>query len=369
MKKVFNLGVIGGSINSTIGQTHFISSKLDGKWKFVSGVFSRNSKDNAKSAIKYGIDKNRIYKNISIFLEKEKSKIDAILVLTDTPSHVEILKKIFSFSIPVICEKPLFSDKNETKKLEKFIKKEQFLKVTYNYAGYPLVREIKKIVKKRKIGEIKQFNFEMIQDSFIGNISKNIKPKKWRLKDGFVPNISHDLGSHLVYLCFYLFDKFPKKVNAKYFSSLNFKNLFDNGYFWLNLEKKIYGKITLSKTTYGSRNDLTLKIIGDKGSLLWKHTNPEEIIFTNERGISQILDRGSSIYEAKKKRYNRYKVGHPDGFLEAFANTYGDIYDELMNYKKGVKNKNFNDFKISKQIINFFNQASYSNKYGKWVNI
>ena len=72
MQKVFNLGVIGGSIKSTIGQTHFISSKLDGKWKFISGMFSRNSKDNVKSAIKYGIDKNRIYKNISIFLEKRK---------------------------------------------------------------------------------------------------------------------------------------------------------------------------------------------------------------------------------------------------------------------------------------------------------
>tara|TARA_A100001015_G_C15022960_1_gene728953 strand:+ start:1853 stop:2962 length:1110 start_codon:yes stop_codon:yes gene_type:complete len=369
MQKVFNLGVIGGSIKSTIGQTHFISSKLDGKWKFISGVFSRNSKDNIKSAIKYGIDKKRIYKDIPIFLKKEKSKIDAILLLTDTPSHVKILKKIFSQSIPVICEKPLFSNKNEVKKLEKFVKQKQFLRVTYNYSGYPLIREIKKIIKKRKIGEIKQFNFEMIQDSFVGNISKNIKPKKWRLKDGFIPNLSHDLGSHLIYLCFYLFDKFPTKVNAKYFSSLNFKNLIDNGYFWLNLNKKIYGKITLSKTIYGSRNDLILRITGDKGSVLWKHTNPEQIIFTNEKGVNQILDRGSSVYEAKKNRYNRYKVGHPDGFLEAFANIYGDIYEDLIDYKNGKKEKNFNDLKISKKIVNFFDKASYSNKYGKWINI
>ena len=70
------------------------------------------------------------------------------MVLTDTPSHVKILKKIFSLSIPVICEKPLFSNNNEVKKLERFLKEEQFLRVTYNYAGYPLIREIKKIIKK-----------------------------------------------------------------------------------------------------------------------------------------------------------------------------------------------------------------------------
>ena len=111
MKKNLCLGFIGGGINSTIGRMHYLASKLDNKWKLVSGFFSRNKKINFKSGGVYNINKSRIYNSLDKFVQYESNQLDAIALLTPTPDHSKILKKLTKIKIPIICEKPLINSK------------------------------------------------------------------------------------------------------------------------------------------------------------------------------------------------------------------------------------------------------------------
>ena len=366
MKKNLCLGFIGGGTNSTIGRMHYLASKLDNKWNLVSGFFSRNKKINLKSGDVYNVNKSRIYNSLNDFIENESSQLDAVALLTPTPSHSKILKKLIKINIPIICEKPLINSKNQMKEVKSlFSNKNKLIRVTYNYTGYPILRELKKIIKKKKIGKIKQFFFYMPQNAFVKKTISKIKPKLWRLNDTGYPNILGDLGSHLVHMCDFLIEKTPNKVLAKFFNHSNYK-IVDNALITAKIEKDIFGQFVVSKTNPGISNGLELKIVGSKKTIFWKQIDPEKLIMFNLDGTKTILDRSSAVYEANKERYNRYKPGHPSGFLEAFANIYLDLANEII-FKK--KNDYTFGLKSSQKISNFCDASIKSDKTGRWIKV
>jgi len=371
-KKKFHLGFLGGGINSTIGNIHHLASKLDGRWNLTSGFFSRNKKINHKSALSYDVDLKRTYSNFNDFIKNEKYKIDAVALLVPTPERYDYLQKLSKYKIPIISEKPLVENYSQCLKLEKLFKVKNFLRVTYNYTGYPLIKELREIIKKGYLGKIKQIHFEMPQDSFTNLTSKKIFPKKWRLKDNGIPNISHDLGSHLVSLIYFLLDEYPSSVICDYFKSSKFKNLIDNGYFWLNFKSGIKGTFWISKSTPGVRNGLKIRIFGEKKGSQWLQNRPEELLIYNENGSLEKIDNLTLKLTAHLKKYNRYKVGHPAGFLEAFANLYSEYADQLEMFfqnKKKLKDERLFDLKNSTNISKFFKAASKANKNKKWTKI
>ena len=366
MKKNLSLGFIGGGKNSTIGKMHFLASRLDNRWKLVSGFFSRNKKSNLASGVTYNINRSRVYDSLKSFIKNEKKKLDAVVLLTPTPTHYKILKDLIKMYLPIISEKPLINSADQMKKINKiFLKKKKFIKVTYNYTGYPILRELKEIIRRKKIGEIKQFFFYMPQNAFVSKTSQKIKPKAWRLKDIEYPNIFGDLGSHLINMCDFLFEKTPNKVFAKFFNHSKYK-IIDNAYFMTEMDKKIFGQFIISKTCPGISNGLELKIIGTTKTVVWKQDNPEKLLFLNIDGTKTVFDRSSAIYEANKDRYNRYKPGHPSGFLEAFANIYHDVANEIVSKKKN--NYTFG-LKSSQKISNFFDASIKSDNSGKWIKV
>ena len=365
MKTNLSLGFIGGGINSTIGKMHYLASRLDNKWKLVSGFFSTKKKINSKSGINYNVNKSRVYNSLESFIKYEKKKLDAIVLLTPTPTHSKILKDLKNINLPIISEKPLINSADQMKKVNNIFLRKNTIRVTYNYTGYPILRELKEMLKNKKIGQLKQFFFYMPQNAFISKTSQKIKPKTWRLNDIGYPNILGDLGSHLINMCDFLFEKTPNRVFAKFFNHSKFK-IIDNAYFMTEINKNIFGQFIISKTFPGISNGLELKIIGTKKTVVWKQDDPEKLLLLNIDGTKTIFDRSSAIYEANKDRYNRYKPGHPSGFLEAFANIYYDIANEIISKKKN--NYTFG-LKSSQKISNFFDASIKSDKSGKWIKI
>ena len=367
MKLNLKLGFIGGATNSTIGKIHYISSKLDDRWKLVSGCFSRNKKINFSTGNYYNVEKKRIYSDLSSFIKYEKGNIDAVVVLTPTPNHSNIVKKLLKNNFAIICEKPLVENFNEIISIKKLIKKHTYLRVTYNYTGYPMIRELKHMIERNYLGKVNQLNFEMPQDSFTRSTKSKISPKQWRLKDRKNPNICSDLASHLYNLSYFLIKYYPTKVMTNYFSNSKYKKIIDNAYFWLKYKSSINANYWISKTATGIRNGLKIRILGEKKSAYWYQMRPEELYILNNDGSSQIFDRGSRKLVAHKKRYNRYKSGHPSGFIEAFANLYSDLADDLINHKKGkYKNIYTFDFYNSLEISKFFKASNTSNKKKSW---
>lgn len=331
-----SIGFIGGSLNSAVGYTHFVASSMDNKWILNAGCFSTNTQRNRESAQAYGVASDRVYDDWQGMIEKEKERLDAIVIMTPTPAHFEIVITCLKEDIPVICEKSLATSSSDSEKiLEVRNLKKGFLAVTYNYSGYPMVRELKKLIQKGNLGKIQHFQVEMPQEGYLRVDAQGNKPipQLWRLSDGQVPIIHLDLGSHLHHLIHYLVGQKPLDVIADQNSYGWFPGVIDNVTCLCRYSDNIQGQMWFSKSALGHRNGLRLRIYGSKGSAEWYQACPEELIMAFADGKRMILDRASNVEVANLRRYNRFKAGHPEGFIEAFANLYNDIADCLCQYR------------------------------------
>ena len=373
--KPLSLAFIGGAVSSAVGYAHFSACKMDNKFSIVAGCFSRRKEETLKTANIYGIDINRTYTDWKELLKKEKNKIDAVVILTPTPSHSEIVFECLKMRIPVICEKTLAMNSDEIKKIKNIIDKTNgFLIVTYNYSGYPMIRELKNLIINNKLGKILHFQAEMPQEGYlrIDSNGNKIYPQTWRLKDKKVPTIYLDLAIHLHQLIHYLIDEKPIRVIADQATDGFFKNIIDNVSCLCRYTNNIQGQFWFSKSALGHRNGMKIGIYGTKASAQWIQINPEEIILSFNDGSKQILDRANSYVSiSNQKKYNRFKSGHPAGFIEAFSNLYSDIYDALINYKKSGKwnSKELFNENLSLEGLKFLEAMVKSTHTQKWEKI
>ena len=352
-----------------------MASQLDGRWKVVSGFFSRDIDISRETANIWNIEQSRAYSSLSDFIESEISVLDAVVVLTPAPNHVDVIISLLKAGIPIICEKPIVSSVKEAELIQEQLKKTpNFLAVTYNYSGYPMVREIRELVKNGKLGEIQKIHFEMPQEGFIRNspVTKKLSPPKgWRLQDGAIPTICLDLGVHLHHLANFITNKNPQNVMGLFSNHSIYSDVVDDVMMWLNYNNGMKGSFWMSKTALGSRNGLKLRIYGTKGSVEWVQTNPEILHLSYNDGSKVSLDRASKTLVCSEPRYNRYISGHPAGFIEAFANLYSDIADALEFYNNTGEFKNTYVFGLDHSIfgLKLFESAKESHDSCSWVNL
>ncbi len=363
---MFNLAFIGGGIHSIAGYPHLLASQMDNKFKVIAGAFSKDDEINKQTAILYGID--NIYSNWKDLIVREKDNIDAIVILVPTNMHIEVILEVLKYNIPIICEKPLVSSTEDIECLNKIYNKDKhFLAVTNNYSGYPMVRELKERIKNDHLGDILNIRLKMPQESFLRPPKSIRYPQKWRLVDGFIPMISLDLGSHLHHLNSFLLNEDPSEVLAEY-NSFSSYDVIDDVNMLLKYKSGISGNIWLSKVALGNRNGLHIEVFGSKASASWHQETPELLNFSYTNGDKLTIDRGSDI-STNNKLYNRMTPGHPAGFIEAFANLYNDIYNQLNIFKtdKTVSTSKY-VFGVEHAIngLKLLHTASISNKDKNW---
>jgi len=332
-----SLGFIGGSLYSAVGYTHAVSATMDHRWTLAAGCFSTDMQKNLKTSQEYGVSHDRMYDSWQNLLKKEKECLDAVAILTPTPSHYDIVAECLKEGIPVICEKSLVANSADAKALlELRDQKKAFLAVTYNYSGYPMVRELRSLIRNGTLGAIRHFQAEMPQEGYIrvDMHGKKPVPQSWRLSDGTVPMIHLDLAVHLHHLIHYLIEQKPIEVVADQDSYGWFAEVIDNVGCLCRYSDGVKGQIWFSKSALGHRNGLRLRIYGTKASAEWFQACPEELVVCHADGRRVIIDRAASVEVANLQRYNRFKAGHPAGFIEAFANLYSDIADCLQQFKK-----------------------------------
>ena len=361
------LAFIGGSINSIAGYPHFIASQMDKRFEVVSGAFSTNTIINKKTAEQWKV--NRLYDDYQTLIKKEKSIIDAVVILTPTPSHKEVLLALLAENIPIICEKPIVSSIEEINEISNAYHSEKhFIAVTNNYSGYPMVRELQEKIQNNELGSILHIRLKMPQESFLRPPKSVHYPQKWRLSDTFIPMISLDLGSHLHHLANFLLQEEPSKVMATY-DNFSKYDVIDDVNMFLEYKSGIKGNFWLSKTALGNRNGLHIEVYGSKGSASWHQETPEKLELSYCNGKKVIIDRGSDTEMIHNPLYNRMTPGHPVGFIEGFANLYNDIADCLDNFhaQKSCPHKYVYGFEHAKNSIKLLHNASVSNENKKWV--
>ena len=331
------IGFIGGGINSAVGHTHRIAAELDGRWQLTAGCFSKDAKINADTAALWNVD--MVYSNWQDMLAKEEGKLDAVTILTPTNVHYEMVKHALKAGHNVICEKTLTNTWKEAQDLEKVVDETgKFLTVINNYTGYPMLRELKYLVAQGSLGSIQHIEAEMPQEGFIRLLDggNRPQPQAWRLQDGPVPTIYLDLGIHLYHIIDFVCGvQHVKTMSALQGTGGFFKEIVDNVSSVIRFDNGVSAQLWFSKLALGYRNGLRIRVFGDEASAEWHQMDAEFIKVCNKKGKVSLIDRASpDMQVATQPRYNRFKSGHPAGFIEAFANYYFDMADGLETFKK-----------------------------------
>ena len=374
--KKFSLGIVGGGPKSWIGHVHRISARFDNKYEIVAGVFSRNSKLSINFGKKLGIQKDRCYSNFIEMANKESKRKDGIQVvsiMTPPSSHQIIAEKFIDNNINIISDKPFAGNLEQAKKLYKKIKSNKKIKyaLTHNYSAYPMVREAKVLVEKGKLGRVEYINVEYIQDWSGGSKinSKNAKKKlKWKIDKKIVgiSAVLNEIGTHAYHLATYISGLRGDKVFADIKQISKKIQMDDNAQVMINFTNGAKGMFWTSVMAKGGVYGLRIRIFGTKGSLEWVQNDPNYLKLNPGKGAVKYLERG--FHDAKfSKKFSRIKFGHPEGYLDAFANIYNEFANSLKN--KSKKRYFYPNEDEGLETAKFINACKVSSKNKKWEKI
>lgn len=323
--------MIGGGPGAFFGDAHRRAARISNQFEFVGGVFSRNYKKTKQLATYEGINDSRCYANIDSFIEGElkqpaKKRIEVVAIVTPNYLHFEQAKRLLENNFHVICDKPVTISVSEAEELKKVIERtKKVFCLTHTYTGYPMVRQIRELIKQGVIGEIQRIDAQYYQ-GWLNPIIHGEKPDLsiWRLDPKIAGKSScmGDIGVHAFNLIEYTTKLKVTKVLADLNNVVPEIELDLDGTVLLRFEKNLRGVIRSSQVANGEENGIKLAIYGSKASLKWEQENPN--------CLSQIAYNKPEIIYKPGNKYNTIfaeashsmPFGHPEGIYEAFANLY-----------------------------------------------
>ena len=335
MEKI-KLGMVGGGEGAFIGEVHRIAARMDERFHLCAGALCSDPERSLKSALDLGLPEDRSYSDYKEMAISESQRDDGInFVSIVTPNHLHhpIAKAFLEVGINVICDKPMTMNSEEAQELIDISESSDLIfAVTYNYSGYPLIREAREIIKKGELGSIRIIKVEYIQDWLTEQIENTgQKQASWRVdpkKSGIGGSIG-DIGTHAFHLAHFVTQQLPNKISADLSCFVEGRELDDNAHILMRYESGAKGMIWSSQVAPGNENNLKIQIYGEKGGLIWQQENPNELILNLLNKPSRRLTRGSSFVGDQSARLTRIPAGHPEGYLEGFANIYREVADEF----------------------------------------
>ena len=372
------IGFVGGGPNSFIGYSHRLAARFDNRFEFVAGVFSRDINKSRKFGTSLGLDTQRCYDDYFLMAKQESKRtdgIEALGIMTPSGDHYKIAKPFIENKVHIISDKPLTATVDEAIKLEKIVKKHKIVfALTHNYSAYPMLREVKSIIEKEKIGKVMLINVEYPQGYTVG-IKKKEEASilKWRLdKNMCGPSmILSEIGTHAYHLLRYVTNLEVKEVAAEVTSLSSELTVDDNAFLLLRMNNNSRGTVWVSSAATGGENGLKIRVYGNKGSVEWYQDDPNHLKFTELGEPTKIITRASKTVSNLSLQSSRVAAGHPEGFFEAFANIYTEFADSIQKRKK---NKKFNyvhpTIKDGVKGIKFiFAAKKSSDQNSKWIKL
>lgn len=329
------MGMIGGGPGAFIGAVHRIAARLDGQIELVAGVFGTDPAKSRGFAEELFVEPGRVYADYTAMIAAEKrrpedQRIDFVTICTPNLFHFPIAKAFLEAGFHVLCEKPVAMSSAEALALEALVQTsgKQFC-LMHNYAGYPMVRQAKQAIEDGVLGALRKINVEY---SLGWLAAPNAgKQAAWRIdpKQAGISGCMADIGTHAQHLIEYTTGLKIRAVSADLATFVPGRALDDDGSVMLRFDGTVRGVIFASEVATGEENNLILKIYGDKAALEWRQQIPEELIIRSNDAPIQILRRGWPGTGKAAARTSRLPAGHPEGFLEAFANIYRAFADTI----------------------------------------
>ena len=326
------LGMVGGGTDAFIGGVHRIAARIDGEYQLVAGALSSTPEKALASGQALGLAEDRIYpdfKTMAIREARLKEGIEAVSIVTPNHVHFAAAREFLKRGIHVICDKPLTSTLTDARKLVAAAEKSDALFVlTHNYTGYPMVRQARELVAKGELGEIRVVQVEYPQDwltTALETTGTN-KQSEWRTdpaRSGAGGSIG-DIGTHAYTLACFVTGLAAEALAADMQSFVEGRRVDDNAHVLLRFTGGARGVLWASQVAPGNENALKLRVYGSKGGLEWAQEDPNYLWFTPFGEPKRLLTRGGAGAAEVAARVSRTPGGHPEGYLEGFANIYAE---------------------------------------------
>jgi predicted dehydrogenase len=325
------LGMVGGGQGAFIGGVHRIAARLDGEFQLVAGALSSDPERARVSAAELGLDPDRSYGSFAEMAKAEAKRpdgIEAVAIVTPNHMHYPAAKAFLEAGIHVICDKPLTATLGDAKKLAALVEQSGRLFIlTHNYTGYPMVRQAREMVASGQLGEIRVVQAEYAQDWLTTKVEDSgQKQASWRVdpaKSG-AGGATGDIGTHAYNLARFVTGLELDALSADLTAFVPGRQLDDNAHVLLRFAGGAKGMIWASQVAPGNENALKLRVYGDKGGLEWHQEQPNHLWFTPFGEPKCLISRGGAGAGPAAVRLSRVPSGHPEGYLEGFANIYAE---------------------------------------------
>ena len=321
--------MVGGGEGAFIGGVHRMAARLDGHWDLVAGNFQSDPEKSVAFGRGMGLADDRCYGDFRTMAASEAARadrIDAVAVVTPNSTHHAIAKAFLEAGIAVICDKPMTTTLRHADDLADVVKRTglPFI-LTHNYSGYPMIRQARAMIEAGELGAIRVVQAEYAQDWLARELPGN-KQADWRgdpAKAGPGGALG-DIATHAFQLAEFVTGLKAETLAADLSSFVPGRKVDDNVNVMLRFGGAAKGMLWASQVAVGAVNGLKLRVFGDKGGIEWAQETPETLLFTPLGEQQRIIRRGGAGVSASAAHATRVPGGHPEGYLEGFAQIYAD---------------------------------------------
>jgi predicted dehydrogenase len=333
MKKL-KMGMVGGGSGALIGSVHRRAAIMDGAIEFVAGALSSSREKALTSGKELGLADERNYTSWERMLEDElslpeKERVDFVSIVTPNHMHYPVARAFAEAGFNVVLDKPMVHTSQEAEDLMRVVESSGVVfAVTYTYTGYPMVKQARHMVREGLLGEVRKVIVEYNQGWLASQLEETgAKQAEWRTdpaRSGIAGAVG-DIGSHAENLVSTITGLEVAEICADLTTFVSGRRLDDDGNLLIRYEGGAKGVMLASQISAGEENDLRIRIYGAEGGLEWRQEEPNYLFHRPTEEPERVLKRGNDYLCEEAKRASRLPSGHPEGFIEAFANIYMSV--------------------------------------------
>jgi len=336
--------MIGGGQGAFIGAVHRMAANLDGQMELVAGAFSADAKNSRITGEQLFLDPARVYGSYQEMARREAARpvaehLDFVVIVTPNFLHAPVATVFLEAGFHVVCDKPMTLNLKEAKALRAVVRRTgRVFALTHNYTGYPMVKEARELVRAGKLGKILKVVAEYPQGWLLDRIeTTGHKQAAWRAdpKKAGASCCLGDIGTHAENLGRYITGLQIDSLCASFTTYIPGRKLEDDANLLLRYQGGGQGVLTASQVSCGEENDLNIRVYGTLGSLAWHQEHPNELKYQPKGEPACVLRRGNGYVSEVAKKFTRLPFGHPEGFIEAFANLYLEAGAAMRDHAAG----------------------------------
>ena len=371
-------GMVGGGEGAFIGEVHRMAARLDDCFELVCGAFSSNETRSVNSGIALGLPENRCYANYQTLFEMEASlsedeRMECVVIVTPNNSHFDIAVSALKHGFHVMSDKPATATLDQCQRLSWLLEDSSLLYgLTHTYTGYPMIREARERVAAGQLGTVRKVIVEYTQGWLADREEDSDNAQAaWRTDPAQAGSscCMGDIGVHAFNLVEFVSGLAVTRLNAELNTIVEGRQLDDDGTVLMHFNNGARGTLLSSQICVGDENNLRLRIYGDKASLDWQQMKPNTLWLRFNDKPTQMIRTGTPETGPGAAANTRVPAGHPEGYIEAFANLYRTFADEIIAYSDGeVIDKTIPGIQDALRGMAFIESTVKSSKEGNvWV--